>query len=88
MLDALTFWPKMTPADGEVTFHIQYKMADGDAFTEYPSASGLTLTLHDYHPWQTTFTPPITARYVRITIVNTPSFAAIREVGLYTACTQ
>lgn len=88
MLDSLTLWPKMTPADGDVTFHLQYKVADSDAFTEYPSESGLTVTLHDYSPWQTTFTPAITARYFRVTIVNTPSFAALREVGLYTGCTQ
>jgi F5/8 type C domain-containing protein len=86
-LQALTLWPKMTPADGDVAFRVQYKTTDTDSFTDYPSASGLTLTLHDYHPWQTTFDPPITARYFRITIVNTPSFAALREVGLYTGCT-
>jgi hypothetical protein len=78
----------MTPADGEVTFRIQYKSADADAFVDYPSAAGLTMTLHDYHPWQTTFSPPITARFFRITILNTPSFAALREVGLFTQCTQ
>ena len=87
MLQALTLWPKMTPADGEVAFRMQYKTTDTDSFADYPSTSGLTLTLHDYHPWQTTFDPPITARYFRITIVNTPSFAALREVGLYTGCT-
>ncbi len=87
-LQALTMWPKMTPADGEVVFHIQYKSADADAWTEYPSPEGLTMTLHDYHPWETTFSPPITARFFRITIVNTPSFAALREVGLFSGCAQ
>jgi hypothetical protein len=87
-LEALTLWPKMTPADGDVTFHIQYKSNDADPFVDYPSGTGLTLTLHDYHPWETMFAPAITARYFRVTIVNTPSFAALREVGLYTGCTQ
>jgi hypothetical protein len=86
-LQALTMWPKMTPADGDVTFRIQYKAAEADAFVDYPSATGLSMTLHDYHPWQTTFSPPITARFFRITIMNTPSFAALREVGLFTGCT-
>ena len=87
-LESLTLWPKMTPADGDVTFHIQYKANDADPFTDYPSGTGLTLTLHDYHPWETMFTPAIAARYFRVTIVNTPSYAALREVGLYTGCTQ
>jgi hypothetical protein len=86
-LQALTMWPKMTPADGDVLFRIQYKSAEGDAFTDYQSASGITLMLHDYQPWQTTFDPPIMARFFRITIVNTPSFAALREVALYSGCT-
>jgi hypothetical protein len=86
-LEALTLWPKMTPADGDVIFKVQYKAADADPFVDYPSAAGLTMTLHDYHPWQTTFSPPITARFFRITIVNGPSFAALREVGLFTGCT-
>jgi hypothetical protein len=85
-LQALTMWPKMTPADGEVIFKIQYKAAEADPFSDYPGAAGLTMTLHDYHPWQTTFSPPITARFFRITIVNGPSFAALREVGLFTGC--
>ena len=86
-LQALTMWPKMTPADGDVTFHVQYKSADADPFVDYPSPAGLTLTMHDYHPWQTTFEPAITARIIRITFANTPSFPALREVGLYTGCT-
>jgi hypothetical protein len=86
-LQSMTLWPKMTPADGDVALKIQYKAADADPFVDYPSGSGLTLTMHDYHPWQTTFDPPISARIFRITIVNTPSYAALREVGLYTGCT-
>ncbi len=86
-LQSMTLWPKMTPADGDVALKIQYKAADADPFVDYPSSSGLTLTMHDYHPWQTTFDPPISARIFRITIVNTPSFAALREVALYTGCT-
>jgi hypothetical protein len=87
-IQALTIWPKMTPADGSVTFRIQYKSAEADAFADYPNTDGLTMTLHDYHPWQTTFNPPLTARFFRITILGTPSFAALREVGLFTHCTQ
>jgi len=87
-LDELTVWPKMTPADGEVSLLLQYKVNEADAFTSYPSDAGITLTMHDYHPWQTIFSPALTARFFRITIVKTPSFAALREVGLYTSCPQ
>jgi F5/8 type C domain len=87
-LESLTLWPKMTPGDGEVSFRLQFKAAEADAFSDYPSSSGLTLTLHDYHPWQTTFSPPISARYFRVSIVSGPSYAALREVGLYTGCSQ
>ena len=87
-LDGLTVWPKMTPSDGEVSLLVQYKVDEAAAFSAYPSEAGLTLTMHDYQPWQTTFSPPLTARFFRITIARTPSFAALREVGLYTGCSQ
>jgi hypothetical protein len=85
-LDAMTLWPKMTPADGTVQFLIEYKAAAADAYTPWPTAGGLALTLHDYSPWQTTFSPAINARYIRITVQGTPSFVALREVALYTGC--
>jgi hypothetical protein len=85
-LDALTLWPKMTPADGTVQFLVEYKAAEADAYAPWPTSGGLALTLHDYTPWQTTFSPPISARYFRITVQGTPSFVALREVALYTGC--
>jgi hypothetical protein len=85
-IEALTLWPKMTPATGRVQFLIQHKVNEGDAWTAYPTPDGLAFTLYDYQPWQTTFQPPVTARYVRITIQGTPSFASLREVGLYANC--
>jgi len=87
-LDALSLWPKMTPAEGTVQFLVEYKAAEGDAYTAWPTSGGLALTLYDYKPWQTTFSPAITARYFRITIQGTPSFAALREVALYSGCGQ
>jgi hypothetical protein len=87
-LDALTIWPKMTPAQGNVRLLIQYKVNEADAFTPYLGADGMVLQLYDYQPWQAAFDPAISARFFRITIVDTPSFAALREVGLYTGCNR
>jgi hypothetical protein len=87
-LDALTIWPKMTPADGRVRLSIQHRSSSTDAWASYPTTDGLSLTLHDYQPWETPFDPPLYARFFRITIVDTPSFAALREVGLFTGCNR
>jgi hypothetical protein len=87
-LEALTLWPKMTPAEGTVQFLIEHKAGESDGYVPWPTSGGLALTLYDYKPWQTTFSPAITARYFRITIQGTPSFAALREVALYTSCGQ
>lgn len=86
VLDRMTVWPKMTPSDGQVSLLIQYKVNDADAFIDYPTAGGITLTMYDYQPWQTVFAPALTARFFRITITASPSYAALREVGLYTNC--
>ncbi len=87
-IDSLTLWPKMTPAEGGVQFLLQYKVNDADPFSAYPSPDGLFRTLYDYQPWQVAFDPPISMRFFRITFQGTPSFAALREVGLYTGCTR
>jgi hypothetical protein len=85
-VSALLLWPKMTPAEGTVQFLIEYKAAAADPYVAWPTSAGIALTLYDYQPWQTTFAPPINARYFRITIQGTPSFAALREVALYAGC--
>src|SRR3954469_20314598 len=64
-LEALTLWPKMTPAEGTVQFLVEYKAGEGDAYVAWPTSGGLALTLYDYQPWQSTFSPAITARYFR-----------------------
>jgi hypothetical protein len=85
-IDSMTLWMAQTPADAMVRLRIE-SSTDGTAWVPFQNPADFTMLLHANDPWVTAFHDeggrPVALRYLKITILDSPSWISIRELALF-----